>query len=102
MVSYRHHISYFYQECLTEDRGNVLNAMVLLLSSLSASALLTSTPRGVGPPVCVNTDGERRSEDLYLAAVPEERAVVAAVVVPLHLQVEAVLEGVVVGKLEKQ
>ena len=77
-------------------------AMVCLLSSLSASALLTSTPRGVGPPVCVNTDGERRSEDLYLAAVPEERAVVAAVVVPLHLQVEAVLEGVVVGKLKKQ
>ena len=75
---------------------------VYVLSSLSASALLTSTPRGVGPPVCVNTDGERRSEDLYLAAVPEERAVVAAVVVPLHLQVEAVLEGVVVGKLKKQ
>ena len=77
-------------------------AIVLLPSSLSAPALLTSTPRGVRPPVCVNTDGERRSEDLYLAAVPEERAVVAAVVVPLHLQVKAVLESVVVRKLKKQ
>ena len=44
-------------------------------------------------------DGELRSENLYLPPMPEQRSVVAAVVIALHLQIEAALEGVVVGKL---
>ena len=44
-------------------------------------------------------DGELRSENLYLPPMPEQRSVVAAVVIALHLQIETALEGVVVGKL---
>ena len=44
-------------------------------------------------------DGELRPENLYLPPMPEQRSVVAAVVIALHLQIEAALEGVVVGKL---
>ena len=44
-------------------------------------------------------DGELRSENLYLPPMPEQRSVVAAVMIALYLQIETVLEGVVVGKL---
>ena len=46
-------------------------------------------------------DGELRSENLYLASMPEQRSVVAAVVVALYLQIETALEGVVVRKLHE-
>ena len=82
----------------------MLNKDCLIFHSVSPVSIspLTSTPGGVRSPVCVNMDGELRSENLYLPPMLEQRSVVAAVMVALHLQIETVLEGVVVGKLEKQ
>ena len=82
----------------------MLNKDCLIFHSVSPVSIspLTSTPGGVRSPVCVNMDGELRSENLYLPPMLEQRSVVAAVMIALDLKIETVLEGVVVGKLERQ